>query len=265
MKKIAINFSGAIRTFEYCADSITKNIIDILKDNYEVYLFGHFWVLKDINFEFDMKWKKDCENSIIKIKKYNFSECIIEEYNDDWEKRIIQQCNGDFILNKYSEMQDDEERKSYRSYAVNCMGMYYKIMECQKLMEKYEIENNIKFDYTIRMRPDFYWNEKIPIDLISSINDKDIILVKDSYCINAKWMGNDKFFMGTSNMMKTYSRAYENILYYYKKDIRIEGQNIAKSLIEDMGLNIIFFGDDRTYDKATGKFVKQLLRSKKYK
>lgn len=263
MKKIAINFSGAIRTFEYCMESININIINELKKEYEVYTFGHFWILKeDKDFEYDMKWKKDCENSISKIKNYGFVDLSIEEYNKEWETHIIKECDGSSILEKYDKIENIEERQNYKSYAVNCMGMYFKILECHKLIEKYENKNGIEFDYIIRIRPDFYWNEKIPLELIPKLCNNEILLVRDSYCIRAKWMGNDKFFMGTRNMMNNYCQAYKKIKYFFEKNVRVEGQNIAKSMIEDMNLNIVFFGSDKTYDKATGKFIKLLSKKK---
>jgi hypothetical protein len=80
----------------------------------------------------------------------------------------------------------------------------------------------------MRIRPDFYWNQEIPLELINKIKNEDILLVMDSYCVNAKWKGNDKFFMGTRKMMKKYCRAFKKLKYFYEKKIRIEGQNIAK-------------------------------------
>lgn len=261
MKKISINFSGALRTFVYCAESIKKNIIDILKEEYDVYMFGHFWILNENNLEYKMKWKKDCTDSIESINKFKFNQYCIEEYSSEWEKNIIKECDGEEILEEYSKISDQEERVNFKNYAVNCMGMYFKIKKCQELMEKYENDNNIKFDYVIRMRPDFYWNQIIPLGLINKLNDNNILLVKDSYCIRAKWNGNDKFFMCNSNVMKKYSRIYDKIKYFYDKKIRVEGQNMAKYMIEDLGLEILFYGDEETYDKATGKFVKNILKN----
>ncbi|ARF08732.1 hypothetical protein Catovirus_1_782 [Catovirus CTV1] len=265
MKKIAINFSGALRSFEYCADSIMNNIVNELRKEYDIYMFGHFWILKEVgDMEYSMKWKIDYKNSFDRVQKFGFNDYCVEEYNQEWEKKIISGCYGNIVLDEYEKIENKEEKMNYKSYAVNSMGMYFKILECQKLMEEYEIANNIKVDYVIRMRPDFYWNEKFPLNIVKKITNNDILLVKDSYCVRAKWMGNDKFFMGTSSVMKKYSRAYEKIKYFFDNKIRIEGQNIAKYYIEDLKLNILFFGDEKTYDKATGKFIKQLLvRNKK--
>lgn len=260
MKKIAVNFSGAVRTFAYCADSIIKNIIQVLREEYEVYIFGDFWILKEKNMKHDMKWKKDCSESIDKIKIFGFNEYNIEEYDSEWEKKIISQCNGQEILDEYQKIKNENDKESYIGYAMNCMGMYFKIKKAQELMENYETVNNINFDYVIRIRPDFYWNDKIPLDLISKLDDNNILLVKDSYCINAKWEGNDKFFMAKYNVMKKYAKVFDKIKYFFNKNIRIEGQNIAKYMIKEMDLQILFFGDDKTYDKATGKFIKHKFK-----
>lgn len=263
MKKIAINMSGAIRTFNYCAESIKTKIIEPLKSMFDVHMFGHFWILKDNNakndMEVTMKWKTDCEESIDNIKTFGFTEYKIDEYDSEWEKQIIEGCNGNIILDDYDKIQNLDEKQNYKNYAVNCMGMYYKIKKCQELMENYESANNLQFDYVIRMRPDFYWHDeltKTDLDQIGNLHDNNIMIVRDSYCINAKWPGNDKFFMGTSNMMKKYCRIYNELVYFHHKNIRVEGQNMAKSMIENMNLKIIYFGNDKTYDKCTGKFIK---------
>lgn len=258
MKKIAINLSGAVRSFDICANSINNNIINELKKEYKVYIFGHFWILKENNLEYNMKWKIDNLNNINILNNFGFTDLVIKEYNVEWENLIINNCNGKFILDEYNKLENEEKRINYKSYAVNCMGMYFKILECHKLIEKYEIKNNIKFDYIIRLRPDFYWNDKIPLNLIPKLNNNNILLVKDNYCIKANWKGNDKFFMGNRYVINNYVQIYNKIKYFFNNNVRIEGQELAKSMIEYMKLNIIFFGDEKTYDKATGKFIKML-------
>lgn len=256
--------SGALRSFNFCAGSIQKRIISRLSTIYNVYIFGHFWIYEEdgTNIDYDMKWKNDTENYEKKLDQFKFTNLRIEKYNRDWEKEIIGGCHGEIILGDYKEIKNDEERNSYLSYAVNCMGMYYKIKECNKLLEKYEELSGRKMDYILRVRPDFFWHTDIPIDIFEKLTDSDIVLVKDSYCINANWNSNDKFFMGTRNMMNKYCDMYTHLLHFHDKNIRIEGQNVAREMILDMKLNILYFGDEKTYDKATESFVKKMLKKR---
>jgi len=262
-KSVAINMSGALRTFRYCSKSIYQHIILKLKEQYDVHIFGHFWIFdkKENDANYNMKWKNDMNNYHDDIDRYNFTDICIEKYDGNWESEIINGCYGQMILSDYNDMKDNEEKNNYKSYAVNCMGMYYKIKECNKLIERYEDRENMKFDYIVRLRPDFYWNTDIPTNILNKTDDMDIILVRDSYCIKANWKSNDKFFMGTRKMMIQYCKIYDKLLYFHEKNIRIEGQNIAKEMIKDMNLNIIFFGDGETYDKATDGFIKKREKS----
>lgn len=266
-RNIAINMSGALRSFNFCAGSIQKHIISKLSTKYNIYIFGHFWIFGEDNtdIEYGMKWKNDTENYEKKINQFKFTDFRIEKYDSNWEREIIGGCHGEIILEDYKEIKNENEKNSYMSYAVNCMGMYYKIKECSKLLERYEEQSGKKMDYILRLRPDFFWHTDIPIDILEKISDTDIVLVKDSYCINANWNSNDKFFMGTKNMMDKYCDMYNYLLHFHNKNIRIEGQNVAREMINDMNLNTIYFGDEKTYSKATEKFVKKMLKKRQKK
>ena len=358
MKNLAICFSGAIRSFHLCQDSIKKMIIDPLREEYNVYIFGHFWTIKqEENLEdlaYRMKWKKESECVYDLLKNFGFTQYIIEEYNSKREQEIMdnlgllnegklrqealqishndlvnnkldKNCNPDNsteiksellkvtqnnnqpfktvsmarqakakdiqnpaqtgvmnkvapvchmspvsslsmeiqtlarkILDNYKLIEDDEKKTQYLNYAVNCMGMYYKILMSNNLKNEWAKANNVQFDYAIRMRPDFLWNEKIPVGIFEEINDQNIVLVYDNYCTRAKWQGNDKFFGGTNTMMNTYCDLYNQFEYFFDKGIRIEGQELAQAMVKKMDLKIVFFGSENTYDKVAGPLHRRL-------
>lgn len=267
-KNIAICFSGAIRSFHLCQESIQEMVIKPLKVEYNLYLFGHFWTLKqEENVEalsYRMKWKKESEDVYEIIKNFDFTELVIEDYNSKREQEIMDGLIplglGEKILDTYKQITIWEKRDIYLNYAVNCMGMYYKIMMANKLKNDWSESHNMEFDYVIRMRPDFIWNEKIPDKIFEKVTDKDIILVYDNYCTHARWKGNDKFFAGTSAMMDEYTNMYNQFEYFFLNAIRIEGQELAQAMIKKLGLNIIFFGSEKTYDKCAGLLHRQLER-----
>lgn len=93
MKNLAICFSGAIRSFHLCHESIKEMIIEPLKKEYNVYIFGHFWTLKQEenlhDLAYRMKWKKESQSVYEVIKNFGFTEYIIEEYNSQREKQIM--------------------------------------------------------------------------------------------------------------------------------------------------------------------------------
>jgi hypothetical protein len=383
MKNLAICFSGAIRSFHLCHESIKKNVIIPLQSEYNVYLFGHFWIMKEENklnnLTYRMKWKKDADSSYELLKAFGFTDYVMEEYSAEKEKMILKGLGGyinsetdnnstasnsstsslppssppssphsvgnilpsakntnnktvitqkgntisikiqktqnpdnkqqrasltegatgsttvktvnlrsylnqkssehnlvsqrhrynvsapnkfiqlsDAILQAYSKIEDPEKKSQYMNYAVNSMGMYYKIMMANRLKENWSIRKNVKFDYTIRMRPDFYWNEPIPAKVFENITDQDIVLVYDNYCTHAKWEGNDKFFGGTSAMMNKYCNLYREFAGFFSANVRIEGQELARAMIKKLQLKIKFFGHEGTYSKCAGPLWRRL-------
>lgn len=272
MKRIALCFSGALRTFPYCCDSILANVVRPLEGEYHVTIFGHFWKITkhDINdLEFNMKMRQDDENTYDKLKLINFQKLVLEDYNKDTENEIISFYNANEIMETYK-IDPDTKKKDY---AYNCMSMYYKIYKANQLKSEYEITNGVVFDYVIRLRPDFFWHEKINVTpivapthnpiIMPTNNVNSILLVYDSYCTRAKWEGNDKFFMLTSDNMDTYTNLKDVIMEMYKNGVQIEGQHVARYMIQKLKFKILFFGSEKTYDKVNGRVYNELRKAGK--
>lgn len=248
MKTIGICFSGAIRTFDVCEKTIIDNIITPLKENFNIKLFGHFWILTNKeNLENDMKWALDRTNSIERIKSLGFDKIVIEEYHNDQQKKIINELNYQFIMDDYQ-----IRGKDFTDYAASAMSMYYKSHKSFELLQEYEKENNMRFDYCMRIRPDFYWNEPL---LFKELNKGEIFIVKDKYCTNAKWEGNDKFWVLNRDDFEEFDKLIFKFKYFYDKGLRIEGQILNKEMIKDCKFKIIYFGSKNTYDKCCGSFI----------
>ena len=127
--KIAICFSGAIRSFLTCYPSIYQNIIQPLNAD----IFFHMWSFgEDINKHKDnseylshFKLQNDECNMKYVIDKTNPIQYVIENYNNEWEKKIINECNGTDIIESMSQRD--------KNYAISAMSMYFKIFMCNKL------------------------------------------------------------------------------------------------------------------------------------
>lgn len=247
--KIAICFSGAIRSFKTCYPSIYKSIIQPLNPD----IFMHLWSFgSDINkHKNNDKYKTyhklqndECDIDYI-LKTANPIKCIVENYSEIWEDKILNGCNGYEIIKNMNEHDTN--------YAISAMGMYFKIYEANKLKTNYEKENNFKYDIVIRARLDFFWDDNFCIENFH-ITETDILVIKDSYCTRGKWEGNDKFFVCTSNTMDKMCELYNNINFYYTNKICvIEGQNLNKYHIKQLKLTLKYIGDLNTYIKYTGR------------
>jgi len=244
--KIAICFSGGIRSFLTCYPSIYKNIILPLND---VDIFFHLWSQPVYNY-FDSSFNnfkfQDDECSQEKVyqilnKENKVKDYVINEYSPDWQDFIIKKC----IDISYIESMNQKDQ----DYAISAISMYYKIKEANLLKINYENNNNFKYDLVIRARLDFKWNQQFNLnDFVC--NDNEVILIKDSYCTKAKWMGNDKFFASSSKNMDNICNLFDLIKYFYLDlKIPLEGQFLNRHILKHLNLNIKFIGNQNSYEK----------------
>lgn len=259
--KIAICFSGAIRSFKTCYPSIYKALVQPLNADVFMYLFTYG---DDINvhknnkdYKTHMKLQNDeCDLDYV-LEKTKPLKYVCNNYNKEWEKLILNGINGYEIIKNMNQHDIN--------YAISAMGMYFGIYKANELKTIYETENNFKYDVVIRARIDFFYYDIFNKNTFSNIKPNEIILIKDSYCTNAKWEGNDKFFVSTSETMNKICNLYNEIPYFFKNKIcPIEGQNLHKQQIKKLKLNINYIGDANTYLKyVTRHRVK--IRTKTYK
>lgn len=244
MMKVAICFSGAIRSFDDCISSTMKYLISNF-ENPDIFL--HMWTFtddssSDINYNF--KWRKDTSSidkiiSILEPKKY-----IIEEYNNSSEELIKKACMVNMNLF------DTDDKKNY---GFNCCSMYWKILKSFELAEEYMNENNFEYDLIIRARLDFIWEDYIKHSDFTSLIDNNIYLIKDRYATCSKLNTNDKFFAGNYNTMKKMCNVFNCIKKYQDEGINIEGQTINESHIKKCGFNVKWLGHTNTYYKFMGR------------
>jgi hypothetical protein len=242
--KVAICFSGAIRSFDECISSTIKYLIDNF-DNPDIFL--HMWSFNDYNstdINYNFKWRKD-NSSIDKIistlepKKY-----VIEEYNSSSEEQIKNKCMIDVNLF------DTDDKKNY---GFNCCSMYWKILKSFELAEEYMKENDFEYDLIIRARLDFIWEDYIKQIDFNTLIDNDIYLIKDRYATCSRLNTNDKFFAGNYPTMKKMCNIFNSLKKYQDEGINIEGQTINETHIKQCYFNVKWIGHSNTYYKFMGR------------
>lgn len=255
--KVAICFSGAIRSFKYCYPSIYKYLIESL--NADVFL--HVWTIPEIDKTQKVTYKfveDSCDvNYIIqqiKPKKY-----VVDEYNSTWEERLLKESklhDADFtkipdIYKKHCK----NDKDAYIKYVHNAIGMYYKIMKCNELKSEYENKHNFKYDIVIRARLDFVWNKFVNI---KNVLDNTIYTINDSYCSQFEIPNNDRFFYGNSNTMDRFCNIFKNLKSMHEKDVPIQGSDLWKA--ELVKYNYDRIGDLDYYYKFINGFHLPVLK-----
>ena len=91
---------------------------------------------------------------------------------------------------------------------------FYKIYRCNEIKNKYALENNLKYDCVIRLRPDLHIKHSIGY-IINNINLQENIYV--SLCsLNPGFQFSDKFVIMNDNSSNYYSSVWSNLSEYWK-------------------------------------------------
>lgn len=160
--KIAIIYTGAIRTMEKTILSFKQNVL--LDDNRHV-----FAVLQSDN-------KKQDELILNQISDHIKSLVWFNKNDEAW---LYIKTN---LLNK---MTISDSWKYYLGYNSGSMIEYYQMYLAYLQLEEYEIKNNFKYDYILRIRTDCVLTKPF---IIKNYHDDDIIkifnLIKDVHQTN---------------------------------------------------------------------------------
>jgi hypothetical protein len=104
------------------------------------------------------------------------------------------------------------------NFHYNCLSCFYNDKKNMELIEKYEIDNDIKFDLICKTRAELQFISDV--DFIFD-NDEDLILHNRHMCDIRYWghihnntpkMISDAFAYGNKNSMKIYCKTYDWIL-----------------------------------------------------
>lgn len=151
--KIAVCFSGQWRTGNYCYDSL-KEFFGILLPYCDFFI--HTW---DVN-------KQKCYNlSNVFSKETKLTQSEIESIKENYKpiKFVVDDYHQTHsLLKKY---------EAYLNSEINILDivqpLWYSFYKSIQLKKEYEKENNFKYDYVIKLRPDilFHPNRRLSQDI----------------------------------------------------------------------------------------------------
>lgn len=198
--KIAVCISGGVRYPHLGLQSIQK----IIPNEY-VKVFIHTWKIKNRNSFLKtvsgLEHKEEdkiVETNLSLLENYNYEKLLIENY-EECEKKFQKIYNSlKFIP---ADSLEDEPRTD-----VGPISMHYSIHKANQLKKEYENENNIIFDWVIRMRTDSDFRYDT-LDL-SSLSDQLNIPSGEDWSDSGI---NDQFAVGKSHVMDLYSNLYNNL------------------------------------------------------
>jgi len=172
MKKVAVCISGQFRSFDKCLPSIFTNLI-LTNSNYELKFFTSF--------------AKE-ENKLISIPSDFFNISTVIKIEED---SVLPDLTYQKLKYKYKDFKLDSE--------TDPKLIYHQLKQFQSvfnLVKEYEKNNNMMFDYVVRLRPDL----EIKSVFNWKLSDNEILTP-----LHDTFEGyNDRFAVGPRNLMEVY-------------------------------------------------------------
>lgn len=193
MKKIAICYSGQPRHIEESFPSHYATLIEPNK-NYEVDIFAHIWNKESL--EQNFFWPSAPERG-------EWGNNSIEIIQKTWNPKKIEFENSKTFYSK-----DMTPDLRFPHPVNNIFSMFYSMSRVSKLQQEYAINNNINYDYIIRIRTDLIFSNMIGI---ISDYDPNFVHIKYEASPHLSYAVNDHFAIGNQENMNIYFSAYENI------------------------------------------------------
>ena len=143
MKKIAIIYTGETRTIETTISHFKNNVL--LNNNYHV-----FAIIQSDNIEYYNKIITETIGNNLKSLEW------FDKNEPSW------------LILRENQVQKMPITDSWKNYLKNSGSMieYYQMYLVYQALEKYEIENNIKYDFVLRFRTDTILKDVINFDTI---------------------------------------------------------------------------------------------------
>lgn len=236
--KVALCLSGHFRTYSLCKESLFNNLInpyqpDIFIHTWDNLGFGRNGTRASTNAE---KWIKN-DSEIINQNK-NIGLSILEFYRNSPPLadifKDLNPCN--IIIEKYEDVEEDIKKKAQQvknkehyDYPVNTISLWRKRYLCNKLKEKFESENNFKYDIVIVTRPDIRYN-----NIKLTTTDKIHTPLAHSYGVCS-----DIFAYSNSNNMDKYCNIFNNFEDYNSKNVSFNPHNLLKEHLNLQNLKFI--------------------------
>lgn len=192
--KIALCLSGHLRAFEQTYSSFKTHILNI----YNPDIFIHTW--DKLGFSCAYKSDRTLNNT-------NSKESIVKKlYNP--KKMIIEDSN--FIEHlKLEANQYAPHLTNVPKHVGHMASMFYKIYACNEIRKQFELENEIKYDYIIRCRPDLMFNTPLTLPPL----EQNTVYIPQ-HISGAGWY-TDQFAISDPDSMDLYSSLYFDMPEYF--------------------------------------------------
>jgi hypothetical protein len=207
--KTAVLITGKLDYFKETYNNISDRLLSFLGD-YDI--FVSTWDLPERD-------KTDL------ISLYNPKILDIEVFNENTKYLIHNHFN-------YQKALDIEPKFGTR----NSLYMWYKVNKGLNLIKEYSLFNNIKYDYVVRLRTDFFFTNHFDPTLLS----KDIII--GPHLDHHSWRGgtphaSDNFFITPISYLDIFAKLYFKYSDLWNTGDYISPEHLYYSYLKNLNIN----------------------------
>jgi len=221
MTKVALCISGQPRSAIETFPLIYENII--VPNNADVFIHMNFdsnntYIEKSHSDNGNCKLSSDIDKRVIDLYK---PKSFLVEKPKNFKNKNIQIPTDRLERTKKMNLHKEWTDEHHTEYIIRQLcSMYYSINKCNELKELYALENNIHYDYVIRIRFDITPREK----LICSNYDANFIHYLDIGQLDE--LISDWLNFGSNAIMNVYASLFLHMEYlnkytFYKKEERL--------------------------------------------
>lgn len=195
--RIAICFSGHLRSFEKCYSNIQEKLLTPLSSEHDIDIFISGW--------------DSCGHRSDNFKGKSDWDLVISKLQPKMVK--IQKSDRDFFIRNFASQQwKCRPSLSVATTSGDAVSMWYQVYQSWKLVQEYEEFHSFEYDFVIRTRPDLLFSDTFDLKWL---NLNGIVMTE--------WHGKyfpvtlgmmDQFAFGKRKDMKKYMELYLSIRKY---------------------------------------------------
>jgi hypothetical protein len=219
MRKInvAVCITGRLDFLKVTGKNLKRNVLDRL-DNPDIFIYHSEMGEKKLYYRGFLNTANDIFKKLKKILFPEKKNKIIKKININEIRKYLPFKKIKFTKDRYLSNKSKINVRQFGKGKESYLQMIYALFRCNKLVKEYEIKNNIKYDFKLRLRADVLFIKPIP--KLRNFSKKKITVpffhnkrdgcgsfgkFNDSKCIH------DRFAFGPSDKMDILLNQYNNI------------------------------------------------------
>ena len=219
--RVAVCISGALRGNLNTLNNIYTNIIKPLNADVFIHTWDSYYVWPGIGGDNNIVYRLfgPQAQSLLPVAYRTRAgfEIVFPHTMDVLKQEVIENIPLDKIRkyidwavieieNEHNFINNITKYIDYKNHSINQLKMFFSMYQCYNLVKTYESNNNIMYDYIVRIRPDISIKQVIDEVFVNSIKDNELAVELYDYGPT------DQFFISSNKVMEKIVSLWNEII-----------------------------------------------------